>query len=75
MFLKLIGQVFLGVVIILVVLLSILNTKTVVFDYITGQISLPLIVLMSIALVFGLLVGSFITKFIQITKKTSNSRK
>ncbi len=71
MFLKLLGQLFLGAVIILVVLLSILNTNVVEFDYMFGNISLPLIVLMSISLVCGLILGSFITKFIQVSKISS----
>jgi uncharacterized integral membrane protein len=74
MFLKLLGQLFLGAIIILVVLLSILNTNVVEFNYMFGNIYLPLIVLMSISLVCGLILGSFITKFIQVTK-TNGTKK
>lgn len=65
---KLFWQLFFGVTIVVIVILSILNTSNVSFDYIFGTTTLPLIVLLSIAFVIGLLVGSFITKFIQITK-------
>ena len=65
---KLFWQIFFGISIILIVILSILNTDRVSFDYIFATVTLPLIVLMSIAFVLGLIIGSFITKFIQITK-------
>ncbi|MED7788097.1 LapA family protein [Francisella sp. 19X1-34] len=72
---KLFWQIFFGIVIILIVVLSILNTDTVSFDYIFGTTTLPLIVLMSIAFVIGLILGSFITKFIQITKTSGGAKK
>jgi uncharacterized integral membrane protein len=72
---KLFWQIFFGIVIILIVVLSILNTDTVSFDYIFGTTTLPLIVLMSIAFVIGLILGSFITKFIQITKTSGGTKK
>ncbi|ASG67207.1 membrane protein [Francisella halioticida] len=72
---KLFWQIFFGIVIILIVMLSILNTDRVSFDYIFGTTTLPLIVLMSIAFVLGLILGSFITKFIQITKTSGGSKK
>lgn len=65
---KLFWQLLFGIAIILIVLLSILNTDTVNFDYIFGNTTLPLMLLLSISFVIGLVVGSFITKFIQITK-------
>ncbi|MDE4984497.1 LapA family protein, partial [Francisella tularensis] len=65
---KLFCQIFFGILIILIVILSIFNTDNVSFDYIFGTTTLPLIVLMSIYFVLGLLLGSFITKFIKITK-------
>ena len=71
---KLFWQLFFALIIIVIVMLSILNTNEVGFDYIFGKTSLPLIVFMSIAFVLGLIIGSFITKFIQITK-TSGSKK
>lgn len=72
---KLFWQIFFGVVIILIVILSILNTGRVSFDYIVGTTTLPLIVLISIAFVLGLIIGSFITKFIQITKTSGGTKK
>ncbi|AIT10296.1 membrane protein [Candidatus Francisella endociliophora] len=72
---KLFWQIFFGIAIILIVILSILNTDRVSFDYIFGTTTLPLIVLMSIAFVLGLLLGSFITKFIQITKTSGGAKK
>ncbi|AJC48620.1 LapA family protein [Allofrancisella guangzhouensis] len=72
---KLFWQIFFGIAIILIVILSILNTDRVSFDYIFGTTTLPLIVLMSIAFVLGLLLGSFITKFIQITKTSGGTKK
>ncbi|API87479.1 lipopolysaccharide assembly protein LapA domain-containing protein [Francisella uliginis] len=72
---KLFWQIFFGIVIILIVVLSILNTDRVSFDYIFGTTTLPLIVLMSIAFVLGLILGSFITKFIQITKTSGGTKK
>ncbi|QIW10818.1 LapA family protein [Francisella sp. LA112445] len=72
---KLFWQIFFGIVIILIVVLSILNTDRVSFDYIFGTTTLPLIVLMSIAFVLGLILGSFITKFIQITKTSGGAKK
>ena len=72
---KLFWQIFFGILIILIVMLSILNTDKVSFDYIFGTTTLPLIVLMSIAFVLGLLLGSFITKFIQITKTSGSAKK
>ncbi|AEE87990.1 hypothetical membrane protein [Francisella cf. novicida Fx1] len=72
---KLFWQIFFGILIILIVILSILNTDKVSFDYIFGTTTLPLIVLMSIAFVLGLLLGSFITKFIQITKTSGGAKK
>lgn len=65
---KLFPIIFFGIVIMLIVILSILNTDRVSFDYIFATTTLPLIVLMSITFVLGLIIGSFITKFIQITK-------
>ena len=65
---KLFWQILFGIAIILIVLLSILNTDNVSFDYIFGNTTLPLMLLLSISFVIGLVVGSFITKFIQITK-------
>ncbi len=65
---KLFWQILFGLAIIVIVFLSILNTDNVSFDYIFGSTTLPLMVLLSIAFVIGLVVGSFITKFIQITK-------
>ncbi|WP_395166844.1 lipopolysaccharide assembly protein LapA domain-containing protein [Francisella salimarina] len=65
---KLFWQIMFGLAIIVIVFLSILNTDNVSFDYIFGSTTLPLMVLLSIAFVIGLVVGSFITKFIQITK-------
>ncbi|MFV9973108.1 MAG: LapA family protein [Francisella endosymbiont of Hyalomma asiaticum] len=65
---KLFWQLLFSIAIILIVLLSILNTDTVSFDYIFGNTTLPLMLLLSISFVIGLVVGSFITKFIQITK-------
>ncbi|WP_237340494.1 lipopolysaccharide assembly protein LapA domain-containing protein [Francisella tularensis] len=59
----------------MIVILSILNTDNVSFDYIFGTTTLPLIVLMSISFVLGLLLGSFITKFIQITKTSGGAKK
>jgi len=67
---KLFWQLLFGVAIVVIVILSILNTDRVSFDYMFGTTTLPLIVLLSIAFVIGLLIGSFITKFIQITKTT-----
>ncbi|NDT41298.1 LapA family protein [Francisella tularensis subsp. holarctica] len=72
---KLFWQIFFGILIILIVILSILNTDNVSFDYIFGTTKLPLIVLMSISFVLGLLLGSFITKFIQITKTSGGAKK
>lgn len=72
---KLFWQIFFGIVIILIVVLSILNTDRVSFDYVFGTTTLPLIVLMSIAFVLGLILGSFITKFIQITKTSGGAKK
>lgn len=72
---KLFWQIFFGILIILIVILSISNTDKVSFDYIFGTTTLPLIVLMSIAFVLGLLLGSFITKFIQITKTSGGAKK
>lgn len=72
---KLFWQIFFGVAIIIIVILSILNTDRVSFDYIFGTTTLPLIVLMSIAFVLGLIIGSFITKFIQITKTSGGTKK
>ena len=72
---KLFWQIFFGIVIILIVVLSILNTDRVSFDYIFGNTTLPLIVLISIAFVLGLILGSFITKFIQITKTSGGAKK
>lgn len=72
---KLFWQIFFGILIIPIVILSILNTDKVSFDYIFGTTTLPLIVLMSIAFVLGLLLGSFITKFIQITKTSGGAKK
>lgn len=57
------------------VFLSILNTDNVSFDYIFGSTTLPLMMLLSIAFVIGLVVGSFITKFIQITKTNGAAKK
>ncbi|MBD2809231.1 lipopolysaccharide assembly protein LapA domain-containing protein [Francisella tularensis] len=68
-------QIFFGILIILIVILSILNTDNVSFDYIFGTSTLPLIVLMSISFVIGLLIGSIITKFIQITKTRGGVKK
>ena len=65
---KLFWQIFFGISIILIVILSILNTNKVSFDYIFGTTTLPIIVLMSIAFVLGLVLGSFITKFIQVSR-------
>ncbi len=65
---KLFWQILFGLAIIVIVFLSILNTDNVSFDYIFGSTTLPLMVLLSIAFVIGLVVGSFITKFIQIIK-------
>ncbi|AHH46990.1 membrane protein [Francisella tularensis subsp. holarctica PHIT-FT049] len=72
---KLFWQIFFGILIILIVILSILNTDNVSFDYIFGTTTLPLIVLMSISFVLGLLLGSFITKFIHITKTSGGAKK
>lgn len=72
---KLFWQIFFGVAIILIVILSILNTDKVSFDYIFGTTTLPIIVLMSIAFVVGLVLGSFLTKFIQITKTSGGAKK
>ena len=72
---KLFWQIFFGIAIILIVILSILNTDRVSFDYIFATTTLPLIVLMSIAFVLGLVIGSFITKFIQITKISGGAKK
>ena len=72
---KLFWQIFFGIVIIVIVVLSILNTDTVSFDYIFGTTTLPLIILISIAFVLGLILGSFITKFIQITKTSGGTKK
>ncbi|MXB91178.1 LapA family protein [Francisella tularensis] len=72
---KLFWQIFFGILIILIVILSILNTDNVSFDYIFGTTTLPLIILMSISFVLGLLLGSFITKFIQITKTSGGAKK
>lgn len=72
---KLFWQIFFGIVIILIVILSILNTDKVSFDYIFATTTLPLIVLMSISFVLGLVMGSFITKFIQITKTSGGTKK
>ncbi len=72
---KLFWQIFFGITIILIVILSILNTDRVSFDYIFATTTLPLIVLMSIAFVLGLIIGSFITKFIQITKTSGGAKK
>ncbi|GAB4222016.1 MAG: LapA family protein [Francisella sp.] len=71
---KIFWQIFFGILILLIVILSILNTEKVSFDYIFGITNMPLIVLMSISFVLGLIIGSFITKFIQITK-TSGTKK
>ncbi|MDE4965863.1 LapA family protein, partial [Francisella tularensis] len=49
----LLWQIFFGILIILIVILSILNTFNVSFDYIFGNNKLPLIVLMSISFVLG----------------------
>lgn len=75
MIIKLFWQLFFGATIIIIVILSILNTDKVSFDYIFGTASLPLIVLMTIAFVLGLVFGSFITKFIQITKTNGGATK
>ncbi|AXA33093.1 MULTISPECIES: lipopolysaccharide assembly protein LapA domain-containing protein [Francisella] len=72
---KLFWQIFFGVAIILIVILSILNTDKVSFDYIFGTTTLPIIVLMSVAFVVGLVLGSFLTKFIQITKTSGGAKK
>ena len=72
---KLFWQIFFGIAIILIVILSILNTDRVSFDYIFATTTLPLIVLMSIAFVLGLVIGSVITKFIQITKTSGGAKK
>ncbi|MDE4974195.1 LapA family protein [Francisella tularensis] len=72
---KLFWHIFFGILIILIVILSILNTDNVIFDYIFGTTTLPLIVLMSISFVLGLLIGSFITKFIQINKTSGVAKK
>ena len=72
---KLFWQMFLALAIIIIVVLSILNTDRVSFDYAFGTTTLPLIVLMSIAFVIGLILGSFITKFIQITKTSGGAKK
>lgn len=65
---KLFWQIVFGMAIIVIVFLSILNTSSVSFDYIFGITTLPLMVLLSVTFVIGLVIGSFITKFIQITK-------
>ena len=65
---KLFWQIFFGISIILIVILSILNADKVSFDYIFGTTTLPIIVLMYIAFVLGLVLGSFITKFIQVSR-------
>ena len=72
---KLFWQIFFGIAIILIVILSILNSDKVNFDYIFATTALPLIVLMSIAFVLGLVIGSFITKFIQITRTCGGVKK
>jgi uncharacterized integral membrane protein len=65
---KLFWQILFGIAIIVIVLLSILNTNEATFYYYFGKVSLPLMALLTISFVIGLVVGSFITKFIQITK-------
>ncbi|OEZ33007.1 hypothetical protein AS144_06860 [Francisella endosymbiont of Amblyomma maculatum] len=55
---KLFWQLLFGIAIILIVLLSVLNTDTVSFDYIFGNTTLPLMLLLSISFVIGLVVGS-----------------
>ncbi|MBK2028983.1 LapA family protein [Francisella noatunensis] len=72
---KLFWQILFGLAIIVIVFLSILNTDNVSFDYIFGSTTLPLMMLLSIAFVIGLVVGSFITKFIQITKTNGAAKK
>ena len=72
---KLFWQIFFGIAIILIVILSILNSDKVNFDYIFATTALPLRVLMSIAFVLGLVIGSFITKFIQITRTSGGVKK
>ncbi|MFC4893053.1 LapA family protein [Pseudofrancisella aestuarii] len=73
---KLFWQLFFGATIIIIVILSILNTDKVDFDYIFGTVKdVPLIMLMTIAFVIGLVFGSFITKFIQITKTNGGAAK
>jgi uncharacterized integral membrane protein len=75
MIVKLFWQIFFGATIIVIVILSILNTDKVDFDYMFGTTSLPLIVLMTISFVVGLVFGSFITKFIQVTKTSGGASK
>jgi len=72
---KLFPIIFFGIVIMLIVILSVLNTTEVNFDYIASTTTRPLSVLMSIAFVLGLVIGSFITKFIQITKTSGGAKK
>jgi len=66
---KLIWQIFFGIALILVVILSILNSHEVSFDYFFSTTSAPLIVILAVAFVLGLLCGSAITKFVSISKK------
>jgi len=75
MIVKLFWQIFFGATIIIIVILSILNTDKVDFDYMFGTTTLPLIVLMTISFVVGLVFGSFITKFIQVTKTSGGASK
>ena len=75
MIVKLFWQMFFGATIIIIVILSILNTDKVDFDYMFGTTTLPLIVLMTISFVVGLIFGSFITKFIQVTKTSGGTSK
>ncbi|MEY8702562.1 LapA family protein [Francisella philomiragia] len=65
---KLFWQILFGLTIIIIVSLSYLNRDSSTFNYYFGEVTLPTMALLTIAFVIGLVVGSFITKFIQITK-------
>ena len=72
---KLFWQIFLSIILILTAIFSVMNTDKVAIDYIFGTADVSLAVLLTSFFVVGLLIGSFITKFIQITKTTGGASK
>ncbi|MFZ9034890.1 MAG: LapA family protein [Francisellaceae bacterium] len=62
------------IILIIVCVLSILNSQSVVFNYIIGSFSAPLIVPVLIAFIFGIIVGSVIIWCSSIRKRKRENK-